>query len=77
MVSQAIPPQLPSTPKREIIVLAALLGGLVIGVALAFLLEYRNRGVRGVEDVEDFIGVKVLATIPRVSGRRWQHAGLL
>jgi uncharacterized protein involved in exopolysaccharide biosynthesis len=77
MVSQAIPPQLPSTPKREIIVLAALLGGLVIGVALAFLLEYRNRGVRGVEDVEDFIGVKVLATIPRVSGRRWQNAGLL
>jgi uncharacterized protein involved in exopolysaccharide biosynthesis len=76
LVSQAIPPHLPSSPIRFRIALASLLGGLVIAVGLAFFLEYLDRRVRGVHDVEDFVGVKVLATIPRVSRIRWWRAGL-
>ena len=76
LVSQAVPPQLPSKPARGTISLASLLGGLVVAVGLALLLEYLNRRVRGIHDVEDFVGIKVLATIPRVSRHRWARAGL-
>ncbi|MGH6842553.1 MAG: GumC family protein [Methylocella sp.] len=67
LVSEAVPPHLPSRPVRAIIVLVSLLSGMVVSVGLAFLLEYMNRRIRGIRDVEDFVGVKVLATIPHVS----------
>lgn len=67
LVSEAVPPHLPSSPVRLIIVLVSLLSAMVVGVGLAFLLEYLNRRIRGIRDVEDFVGVKVLATIPHVS----------
>ena len=76
LVSRAFPPRLPSSPVRVTIALASLLSGLVVAVGLALFLEYLNRRVRGVGDVEDFVGVKVLATIPRVPRDRWQRAGL-
>ena len=76
LVSEAAPPQLPSSPPRATIALVSLLGGLVVGVGFSFLLEYLNRGVRSIHDIEDFVGVKVIATIPRVFRRRWRHAGL-
>jgi uncharacterized protein involved in exopolysaccharide biosynthesis len=77
LVSEAVAPRLPSSPRRGYIALASLIGGLVVALCLAFFLEYLNRRVRGIHDIEDFVGVKVLATIPRVSRRRWRHAGLL
>jgi uncharacterized protein involved in exopolysaccharide biosynthesis len=70
LVSQAVPPHLPGGPTRLLIGLVALLGGIVVGVSLAFLLEYQNRRIRGIRDVEDHVGVKVIATIPRVARRR-------
>ncbi len=76
VVSQAVAPHLPSSPLRGTITGVSLIGGLVVAVGLAFFLEYLNRRVRGVHDVEDYVGVKVLATIPRVSRRRWVRAGL-
>jgi uncharacterized protein involved in exopolysaccharide biosynthesis len=76
LVSEAIPPRLPSSPRRDIITLAALLSGLVAGIGLAFALEYLQRGLRGIKDVEEFVGVKVLATIPRVPQNRWREAFL-
>jgi len=77
LVSQADAPQLPTSPVRLKIAGVSLLSGLVMGVGLAFFLEYINRRVRGIRDVEEFVGVKVLATIPRISRIRWRHAGLL
>ena len=76
LVSQAVTPHLPSGPTRIKIALASLAGGLVVGVGLAFLLEYLNRRVRSVDDVEDYVGVKVIATIPRMPPSRWRGVGL-
>jgi uncharacterized protein involved in exopolysaccharide biosynthesis len=77
LVSEAIAPRLPSSPRRGYMALASVVAGLVVGLGLAFFLEYLNRRVRGIHDIEDFVGVKVLATIPRVSQRQWRQAGLL
>jgi uncharacterized protein involved in exopolysaccharide biosynthesis len=64
LISPAFVPRLPTRPRRGIIVLASLLTGLLVGVALAFFLEYINRTVRGINDIEDFVGLKVIGTIP-------------
>jgi uncharacterized protein involved in exopolysaccharide biosynthesis len=64
LVSPAFVPMLPSRPRREIYAGAALLTGLLVSVALAFFLEYINRTVRGINDIEDFVGLKVIGTIP-------------
>ena len=71
LAAEAVTPQLPSGPSRIIFALVALFSALVIGIALAFLVEYLNRSVRSVRDVEDLVGIKVLATIPRVSLSGW------
>jgi uncharacterized protein involved in exopolysaccharide biosynthesis len=42
--------------------------GLGLGVATAFALEIFNRSLRTPEDVEFYLGVPVLATVPAVSG---------
>jgi uncharacterized protein involved in exopolysaccharide biosynthesis len=64
LISPAFVPQLPSRPRRDIILLASLLTGSLVGVALAFFLEYVNGRVRGISDIEDLIGLKVIGTIP-------------
>lgn len=76
LVSAAVPPHKPSGPTRYLIALASLLSALVVGIGLAFLLEYMDKRIRGISDVEDFVGVKVLATIPRISPSDWRVADL-
>jgi uncharacterized protein involved in exopolysaccharide biosynthesis len=70
LVSAAEVPRLPSSPRRGVITAISLLGGAVTAVGLAFVLEYLNRRIRSVSDIEEFIVVKVLTTIPRIPPRR-------
>lgn len=74
MVSAAVPPDLPSSPKRAIIAGASLLTGLVVAVGIALLREYRNRRMRTIEQIEDVVGVRVLGTVPRIPRRIWLRA---
>jgi uncharacterized protein involved in exopolysaccharide biosynthesis len=65
LISPALVPQLPSRPHRLIFLGVAALTGFLVGVALAFFLEYVNRTARRIEDIEGFVGLKVIGTIPR------------
>ena len=67
LISPATVPQAPSRPRRDIIVLVSALAGLLVGAALAFFLEYINRKARGIKDIEDFVGLKVIGTIPNAA----------
>jgi len=69
LISEAFPPHVPSSPKRAIISLAALFAGSTIAIGYVLLLEYMNRRLRSAEEVEHFVGLKVLATIPATSLR--------
>jgi uncharacterized protein involved in exopolysaccharide biosynthesis len=64
LISPALVPQVPTKPRRGIILGVAALTGLLVGVALAFFLEYINRTARRIDDIEDFVGLKVIGTIP-------------
>jgi len=58
----------PSRPKVSIFMFVATMGGLVWGVGLAFFLEYLDTSVKTLADVEKFIGVSVLAVVPKIGG---------
>ena len=66
LISPAFVSELPTKPRRITIVGVALLAGLLVGLALAFFLEFLDRRVRGIKEFEDFVGLKVIATIPPV-----------
>ncbi|MFZ0601864.1 MAG: Wzz/FepE/Etk N-terminal domain-containing protein [Roseiarcus sp.] len=64
LISPAMVPQTPSKPRHDLMGGLSLLCGLMVGVGLALFLEYVNRTARGVSDIEKFVGLKVIGTIP-------------
>jgi capsular exopolysaccharide synthesis family protein len=65
---KAEPAIVPSRPNVPMYMAIAFLVGLVWGVGLAFFLEYLDTSVKTLADVEKFIGVSVLAVVPRIGG---------
>lgn len=66
IVDHAEPPRFPYTPKPVLNILLATILGLVLGVLAALAREKLAGRIRVPEDVEQSIGVPVLATIPIV-----------
>ena len=61
---QAVKPIQPVKPNKPRLQVMFVLVGLVTGLAVVFLLEFFNRSFGDVKDVEAFLGVPVLGTIP-------------
>lgn len=66
MVSEAAPPLYPSSPIKIYYMGIAAGVSLIIGIALAFFLEYINIRIRTIEEAESSLALPVLATIPRI-----------
>jgi succinoglycan biosynthesis transport protein ExoP len=64
------------TMKRVLIVLLAAVVGIGLGVAGAFAIEFVNDSVRTAEDVEFYLGLPVVATIPALPGAATRLAAL-
>jgi succinoglycan biosynthesis transport protein ExoP len=62
---KAEPASGPSKPKVMLNMALAVVVGLVVGVGLAFFLEYLDTSVKTMEDVENFLQVPVLAVVPK------------
>jgi succinoglycan biosynthesis transport protein ExoP len=71
LISRAEPPRIPSYPKKLTTVLLGTFGGLVIGVALAYVREGFDQRVRQASEVEAVTGIPVFGLMPRVS--RWRR----
>jgi polysaccharide biosynthesis transport protein len=62
------PAEAPLFPARPRVALNLILGslvGLMVGLGLAFFIEYLDTSVKTMEDVEKMLGVPVLAIIPK------------
>ncbi|WP_148861372.1 chain length determinant protein EpsF [Marinobacter fonticola] len=70
VLNPAITPSLPSGPnlKLNLVIAAAL--GVLLGIGLALMLELFNRRVRSRVDLEETLGLPVLAYLPH-DRRRW------
>jgi succinoglycan biosynthesis transport protein ExoP len=62
---RAEPASGPSKPKVMLNMALAVVVGLIVGVGLAFFLEYLDTSVKTMEDVENFLQVPVLAVVPK------------
>jgi uncharacterized protein involved in exopolysaccharide biosynthesis len=66
VIDPARVPEKPFSPDVPKILLISLLAGLGCGVGLAFIREQMDRSFHDAGDVEIALGLKVLATIPRI-----------
>lgn len=64
VVDQAVPPTEPSGPKSLQIIAVAGAAGLFLSVIFAIILEMVNVKIQTREDVQEYLGVSVLAQIP-------------
>jgi len=64
IIDEAPLPRTPVEPNRVKNVMIGALAGLVIGIGLAFLLEYLDRSVKTEEQVQELLGVPVLGVVP-------------
>jgi len=61
----AEPPSYPVRPRVGLNLMLGGLVGLVVGLGLAFFIEYLDTSVKTMEDVESLLGLPVLAIIPK------------
>jgi succinoglycan biosynthesis transport protein ExoP len=61
----AEPANAPARPRVGLNLMLGTLVGLVLGIGLAFFIEYLDTSVKTMEDVESLLGVPVLAIIPQ------------
>ncbi len=71
----AEPPAYPARPRVMLNLALGALVGLVFGVGLAFFIEYLDTSVKTMEDVENLLGVPVLAIIPQGVGLLHKEPG--
>lgn len=62
---KAVRPDFPAKPNVPAYMVLAALVGLVIGIGLAFFIEYLDTSVKTLDDVERYLQIPVLAVIPK------------
>jgi polysaccharide biosynthesis transport protein len=55
----------PSRPNIPLNIALSIIVGLILGVSLAFFIEYLDTSIHKVEDVEKFLNIPVLGVVPR------------
>jgi capsular exopolysaccharide synthesis family protein len=71
----AEPQRAPAKPKVPLNLALGGVLGLMFGLGLAFLLEYMDTTVKSLDDVERFLGVPVLAVVPKDVGVLHRSSG--
>jgi polysaccharide biosynthesis transport protein len=69
VITPARPPGSPSSPNRTRVMMLSLLLGLAGGVGGAYLIEMLNAGFTTPREVEDVLGLPLLASISRMKAR--------
>ena len=70
VISEAVPPAVPSYPKPKLILSLTLTGGLLLGLAVMYVVETGQRGIRSEREVTELLGVPTLALVPRLDPAR-------
>lgn len=66
--NRAVEPESPSQPKPGLYVALGLFVGLLLGLVLVIMIELFNPRFRSPQEVEEIMGLPVLAALPRIKG---------
>jgi polysaccharide biosynthesis transport protein len=69
VITPALPPSVPTSPKKLLVLAAALVLGLIGGVGAAYMSEVLNAGFTTPRQLEDLLGLPVLASISKMEAR--------
>jgi capsular exopolysaccharide synthesis family protein len=69
IVDRAKPSMSPERPKKALNIMLGVIIGLVVGVGLAFFIEYLDTSVKTIDDVERALQTPVLGVIPQNVGQ--------
>jgi polysaccharide biosynthesis transport protein len=69
LVSPAAPASAPTYPPKALIALLGVVGGMMVGSAIALLREGGDHTFRRAEQIESATGLPVMAMVPQVAGR--------
>ena len=67
VIQPALVPDLPASPKIKFVFVMAILGGLVGGVAISFVIDSLNTSFRTVDEAEQYLALPVLGTVPKLT----------
>lgn len=70
VISPATVPTSPSFPNKTSMMSSAIIGALILGIAIAFALDAMDAGFRAGADVEKAVGLSNLAVVPTVPGAK-------
>lgn len=65
VIEKANPSWSPISPNTHRNIMMSVIAGLVLGIALAFFIEYLDTSIKTVEDVENYLGLPVLGIVPQ------------
>jgi receptor protein-tyrosine kinase len=65
--TSAVTPSSPSSPKPKLTLIAALIGGLLLGIGAAFVKQALDPRLRREEQLRELYGLPILARVPRES----------
>ena len=67
IVDFPIMPQSPIPKNENRFYLAGIILGLILGLGLAFLIEFNDTTIKSNDDIEKYVGLSVLGTIPHIN----------
>jgi polysaccharide chain length determinant protein (PEP-CTERM system associated) len=70
VIDPARTPVRPTSPDMQKLLLFAFAAGLGLGAGLCFVLEYLNPVFRRPDEIETFLGIPLIATIPSIYSRK-------
>lgn len=76
VVDPAIASDTPIKPNKKLILSSAFVLSLLLGLAIAFALEFLDASVRSTEDAERKLGLPILGAVPTIDSKENHTAGL-
>jgi len=73
VIDRAVPLTEQVSPRPLLNIAVALVAALILGVLLAFLIDYLDDTVKTSDDVKKLFGLRVLAVVPDISGKEGRH----
>ena len=69
LIEPPVTPDTPTKPNRPLLIVGGIVGGLFVGLALAFLVEMVYRPIRSVATLTKIVGAPPLGVVPTLSHR--------